>query len=123
LLTRDRVLATYYTKLIEEVNEDIMIFVKCLGIVNNIPVIQLCFPAVEGIDLSKLDRKSTRLNSSHVKNSYAVFCLKKKTLASQAAHLPFHSPLKAIGATRTRPPHPTAAPISPARLRPNPATG
>src|SRR5690606_41376876 len=26
------------------------------------------------------DRKSTRLNSSHVKISYAVFCLKKKTL-------------------------------------------
>src|SRR5690606_36090822 len=25
------------------------------------------------------DRKSTRLNSSHVKSSYAVFCLKKKT--------------------------------------------
>src|SRR6266403_1393475 len=25
-----------------------------------------------------LDRKSTRLNSSHVENSYAVFCLKKK---------------------------------------------
>src|SRR5690625_6480574 len=25
------------------------------------------------------DRKSTRLNSSHVANSYAVFCLKKKT--------------------------------------------
>src|SRR5690625_5505640 len=25
-----------------------------------------------------LDRKSTRLNSSHVANSYAVFCLKKK---------------------------------------------
>src|SRR5690606_41733729 len=25
-----------------------------------------------------VDRKSTRLNSSHVKNSYAVFCLKKK---------------------------------------------
>ena len=27
----------------------------------------------------KTDRKSTRLNSSHVKISYAVFCLKKKT--------------------------------------------
>src|SRR5690349_22350172 len=27
---------------------------------------------------SKPDRKSTRLNSSHVENSYAVFCLKKK---------------------------------------------
>src|SRR5438067_8069125 len=25
------------------------------------------------------DRKSTRLNSSHVSTSYAVFCLKKKT--------------------------------------------
>src|SRR5690606_40119780 len=28
-----------------------------------------------------LDRKSTRLNSSHVKISYAVFCLKKKNEA------------------------------------------
>src|SRR5436309_4294113 len=27
---------------------------------------------------SRRDRKSTRLNSSHVKISYAVFCLKKK---------------------------------------------
>src|SRR5207302_4018147 len=27
-----------------------------------------------------LDRKSTRLNSSHVKISYAVFCLKKKKI-------------------------------------------
>src|SRR5690625_6823388 len=27
------------------------------------------------------DRKSTRLNSSHVASSYAVFCLKKKTIA------------------------------------------
>src|SRR6266513_4457609 len=27
---------------------------------------------------SSLDRKSTRLNSSHVSISYAVFCLKKK---------------------------------------------
>src|SRR2546427_7086398 len=29
-------------------------------------------------DLSLLDRKSTRLNSSHSQISYAVFCLKKK---------------------------------------------
>src|SRR5690606_41271065 len=28
--------------------------------------------------VDKIDRKSTRLNSSHVKISYAVFCLKKK---------------------------------------------
>src|SRR5690606_40047234 len=30
--------------------------------------------------LDDLDRKSTRLNSSHVKISYAVFCLKKKNI-------------------------------------------
>src|SRR5690606_40383106 len=29
------------------------------------------------------DRKSTRLNSSHVKISYAVFCLKKKRSATK----------------------------------------
>src|SRR5690606_40815307 len=32
-------------------------------------------------DVVVQDRKSTRLNSSHVKISYAVFCLKKKTTA------------------------------------------
>src|SRR5690606_5752851 len=31
------------------------------------------------VDPANEDRKSTRLNSSHVKISYAVFCLKKKT--------------------------------------------
>src|SRR5690606_41341841 len=30
------------------------------------------------IGVERVDRKSTRLNSSHVKISYAVFCLKKK---------------------------------------------
>src|SRR5690606_39429831 len=34
-----------------------------------LPTTLLCYTAV--------DRKSTRLNSSHVKISYAVFCLKK----------------------------------------------
>src|SRR5690606_8952222 len=34
---------------------------------------------LNGLDQASLDRKSTRLNSSHVKISYAVFCLKKKT--------------------------------------------
>src|SRR5690606_39520766 len=34
-------------------------------------------PGADGVACS-LDRKSTRLNSSHVKISYAVFCLKKK---------------------------------------------
>src|SRR5690554_7594102 len=32
-----------------------------------------------GLRINEADRKSTRLNSSHVRISYAVFCLKKKT--------------------------------------------
>src|SRR3712207_8003340 len=32
------------------------------------------------------DRKSTRLNSSHANISYAVFCLKKKTLTNPLLH-------------------------------------
>src|SRR5690349_23750350 len=35
------------------------------------------------------DRKSTRLNSSHVEISYAVFCLKKKTTIH---YLPYSPP-------------------------------
>src|SRR5690554_7156019 len=44
------------------------------------------FPTVGLIDgrfrqeLEDTDRKSTRLNSSHVRISYAVFCLKKKKI-------------------------------------------
>src|SRR5256885_2534955 len=37
-----------------------------------------------GLDLSG-DRKSTRLNSSHLVISYAVFCLKKKRMATRCA--------------------------------------
>src|SRR5206468_7658497 len=33
------------------------------------------------------DRKSTRLNSSHDQNSYAVFCLKKKKLDDEPSPL------------------------------------
>src|SRR5205807_3527194 len=39
----------------------------------------------------RADRKSTRLNSSHLVNSYAVFCLKKKkppTSQSRTIHIP-----------------------------------
>src|SRR6266704_5299463 len=37
------------------------------------------------------DRKSTRLNSSHVSISYAVFCLKKKKQTEKPEHL-HHQP-------------------------------
>src|SRR5438045_7510997 len=38
-----------------------------------------------GQDRSPEDRKSTRLNSSHLGISYAVFCLKKKKLHDNVA--------------------------------------
>src|SRR5205814_9168419 len=44
---------------------------------------------------AKEDRKSTRLNSSHLGISYAVFCLKKKkkkTITS-TTHTPYNKPL------------------------------
>src|SRR3989442_6794326 len=44
------------------------------------------------LGLHAADRKSTRLNSSHVRISYAVFCLKKKT-----APLNAHDSLQRIG--------------------------
>src|SRR5690606_41363822 len=40
-------------------------------------------PRMQELDTSIEDRKSTRLNSSHVKISYAVFCLKKKKKKQQ----------------------------------------
>src|SRR5205809_1204447 len=52
------------------------------------------------------DRKSTRLNSSHGYNSYAVFCLKKKNrnvhLASDEHRLSVPSPLAQLQACRAR---------------------
>src|SRR5258708_13750821 len=46
---------------------------------------------LDGLGMApELDRKSTRLNSSHQIISYAVFCLKKKK--NTAAHLEVRSP-------------------------------
>src|SRR5256885_8780520 len=45
--------------------------------------------ATQTLATSALDRKSTRLNSSHLVISYAVFCLKKKNLSP--ARLDTHS--------------------------------
>src|SRR5690625_6627136 len=42
-------------------------------------------PAGRGLELAR-DRKSTRLNSSHVAISYAVFCLKKKTTSARCTY-------------------------------------
>src|SRR5256885_3478081 len=44
------------------------------GIIERLPALE------ESAFTVPLDRKSTRLNSSHLVISYAVFCLKKKTI-------------------------------------------
>src|SRR5438874_10581289 len=41
--------------------------------------------------LEEQDRKSTRLNSSHVEISYAVFCLKKKKSLQEASTARAHA--------------------------------
>src|SRR3712207_6998487 len=40
---------------------------------------------LETARLAQVDRKSTRLNSSHANISYAVFCLKKKKIIQQSS--------------------------------------
>src|SRR5688572_31186629 len=52
----------------------------------------LCQKELAG-PLWKLDRKSTRLNSSHSQISYAVFCLKKKRLVNHKLKPPCCSQL------------------------------
>src|SRR3989442_10533378 len=46
----------------------------------------LCRHARRAWSLPPTDRKSTRLNSSHVRISYAVFCLKKKKKSQKSNH-------------------------------------
>src|SRR5256885_9222262 len=47
------------------------------------------------------DRKSTRLNSSHLVISYAVFCLKKKKTKLVLVHLPAGEAIKLLDQTVT----------------------
>src|SRR3989442_10875868 len=51
---------------------------------NDIPFRFFPICSVTGDGAPVRDRKSTRLNSSHVRISYAVFCLKKKFLVLAA---------------------------------------
>src|SRR6266704_4067081 len=45
------------------------------------------WPNTRRAHLADGDRKSTRLNSSHVSISYAVFCLKKKKIQMSNSHV------------------------------------
>src|SRR5690554_1624491 len=52
--------------------------VLCTWARNPLRILPLNQLHLEHFFRNRLDRKSTRLNSSHVRISYAVFCLKKK---------------------------------------------
>src|SRR5206468_11252994 len=52
------------------------------GARQQLPIVEFYVP-VEPERIAILDRKSTRLNSSHDQISYAVFCLKKKNKRKQ----------------------------------------
>src|SRR5437870_6659790 len=66
---------------------------RALGDPNSIP--SVAQGAFQTWYLTSQDRKSTRLNSSHVAISYAVFCLKKKKrtiyMHTHLYNLPAHS--------------------------------
>src|SRR5256886_9524305 len=61
--------------------------------------------ASDNCGTANIDRKSTRLNSSHSQISYAVFCLKKKKIATTRALLrqqvTYHEPRRHVCAKPT----------------------
>src|SRR5690625_6735284 len=54
-----------------------------IKILNALKIDSLSFGSESGNINNFIDRKSTRLNSSHVAISYAVFCLKQQTTQTQ----------------------------------------
>src|SRR5690554_7142211 len=67
-----------YTKFrvfLEELNEEIVFYKSNKS---GRWWIEVPYPGSKNSKFMRQDRKSTRLNSSHVRISYAVFCLKKK---------------------------------------------
>src|SRR5690606_10116727 len=70
-----------FNKINDSVNAGIVIIYQELALFPDLTVYENIFAGNEikqGSLIDWKDRKSTRLNSSHVKISYAVFCLKKK---------------------------------------------
>src|SRR5690554_7184039 len=66
-------------------NKNVYLSARNLGKVNIVTASDLnTYAIMDATNLviteSSVDRKSTRLNSSHVRISYAVFCLKKKKI-------------------------------------------
>src|SRR5256885_8417278 len=76
--------------------------------------------AITATPNSARDRKSTRLNSSHLVISYAVFCLKKKNKQrhrrpSSSECTPFHDSVDSLHRALDDSPLPTGNPAMPLR--------
>src|SRR2546430_4768417 len=69
----------------QEVSRDVVLQVPAVGRIQGVVTKANGSPAIGALVIldagltTTVDRKSTRLNSSHSQISYAVFCLKKKT--------------------------------------------
>src|SRR5438477_7030326 len=57
-----------------------MLLMRIVDVMFSIPPIILAITLTGVLGPGLTDRKSTRLNSSHMSISYAVFCLKKKKI-------------------------------------------
>src|SRR5690349_24253057 len=66
-----------YTTLFRSIERLLGVLQRLTDAGNTILVIEHNLDVIKSADWI-IDRKSTRLNSSHVEISYAVFCLKKK---------------------------------------------
>src|SRR5690625_6539946 len=84
---------SYSDKIAYEIDQEMQSFIEyCYDRAKNIllenkdklELIAKTLLDIETLDERQIkgDRKSTRLNSSHVAISYAVFCLKKKTIVN-----------------------------------------
>src|SRR2546430_608833 len=87
---------------------------------------RLLEPEIAHQYLKALDRKSTRLNSSHSQISYAVFCLKKKNTTTSYAVASWHAEksegggpaaVESAAVSCVLPPDLTAGPYSIARAK------
>src|SRR5258708_29202618 len=70
-----------YTTLFRSLSDALLADERVLVFGEDVGALGGVFRVTDGLG-AKLDRKSTRLNSSHQIISYAVFCLKKKIIES-----------------------------------------